>query len=208
MLTAEAQVQTERPSRYLVQLCRHASKMGQGRIHRIPAHAGDSQAPIDRPAHVEAEWSETHGTIRFDWGTCTVQATSEALAIRVEAADEKKLRGIQELITRNLIRFTKRDPVTVNWHRPEAPSDQPGEAGGAAPPPAGRSTPRRGRRQTITFTLIGALAIGLHLALAAGVLAAPQWTGWAADLVLAAVAVKVLLIVGHLYRRRKAARAR
>jgi hypothetical protein len=29
MLTAEAQVETERPGRYLVQLCRHASQMGQ-----------------------------------------------------------------------------------------------------------------------------------------------------------------------------------
>jgi hypothetical protein len=40
MLTAEAQIDTERPGRYLTQLCRHAAAMGCARGHRLRAHAG------------------------------------------------------------------------------------------------------------------------------------------------------------------------
>lgn len=209
MLTAEAQVQTERPSRYLVQLCQHASKMGKRGTHQIPAHlTGDHRAPTERPAHVEAEWSETQGTISFDWGTCAVEATQDALLVRVEAADEENLRRIQEIITRDLTRFTKRDPVTVNWNRTETPSVQSGEVSSTAPAPTAKAAPPRGRRQAILLVLVGALAIGAHVALAAGLVAAPQWTGLTADLVLAAVAVKGLLIAAHFYRRRKAAKSR
>jgi hypothetical protein len=38
MLTAEARVQTEHPARYLVQLCKHASKMGGHVRHRPRSH--------------------------------------------------------------------------------------------------------------------------------------------------------------------------
>ncbi len=45
MLTAEATVETEHPSRYLVQLCQHASKMGGNLGHRPRSHAGGAAPP-------------------------------------------------------------------------------------------------------------------------------------------------------------------
>jgi hypothetical protein len=45
MLTAEAQVETERPGRYLVQLCRHASQMGQHLRQRPRTHDGGDVPP-------------------------------------------------------------------------------------------------------------------------------------------------------------------
>jgi hypothetical protein len=111
MPTAEAHITTDRPSRYLVQLCRHAGQMGSHRGGPPHAHrAAEAQA-----THVEAEWSQTDGVINFGWGRCTVQAAADALLVRVEAADEEKLRRIQELVTRNLTRFSTREPLTVSW---------------------------------------------------------------------------------------------
>jgi hypothetical protein len=55
MLTAEARVQTRRPNRYLVQLCRHFSNRGR-HLHRPRSHGtGDTQALLAGQAHVE--WS-------------------------------------------------------------------------------------------------------------------------------------------------------
>jgi hypothetical protein len=51
MLIAEANVETGRSSRYLVQLCRHVDKAGR-------AHP-------QMQAHVE--WSDDRGVISFDW---------------------------------------------------------------------------------------------------------------------------------------------
>ncbi len=44
MLTAEAQIDTERPGRYLAQLCRHAAAMGGARGHRLRAHAAPARS--------------------------------------------------------------------------------------------------------------------------------------------------------------------
>src|SRR5439155_6528243 len=193
MPTAEALVHTERPSRYLVQLCRHANQMGRHRMTRLPAHiAGDPQARHTMPANIEAEWSDTRGVVSTDGGRCTLQATSDTLMLRAEADDEDTLHRMQDLITRNLTRFSRRDPLTVTWHRPETP----GETGNATRTPAGPATTHRRRHRTILLVAAGALAIAAHVALGGAVLAAPSWTGWAADAVLVVIVVKVAVIGG------------
>jgi hypothetical protein len=123
MLTVEAQVETERPSRYLVQFCKHAAAMGGG--HRGPGmHLGDALAR--REVQVHADWSDTHGVVTFTpWGQCTITASADMLTLRVEAADEENLRKIQDIITRDLGRFGRRDGLAVNWqpaHTPEVPA--------------------------------------------------------------------------------------
>jgi len=40
MLTAEARIETDRPSRYLAQLCRHAGQMSRPMRHRPHSHDG------------------------------------------------------------------------------------------------------------------------------------------------------------------------
>jgi hypothetical protein len=124
MLTAEALVETEHSSRYLVQLCRHLSEMGQHLRHRRRTHDGGHAPPEVR--HVE--WSETQGIVRLSWGQWTMQATADSLTLRVEAADEESLRRIQDLVAGRLERFGRRDHLTVNWQRPQAPTVQPGKA--------------------------------------------------------------------------------
>ncbi len=121
MLTAEAQVETERPSRYLVQLCQHLNHKGRHLRHRPPPHLlGDAQPPPEVQAHVE--WSDTDGIVSLSWGQCTMQATPDTLTLRAEATDEESLQRIQDLVTGHLERFGRRDHLRVNWHRPHAPT--------------------------------------------------------------------------------------
>ncbi len=102
-LTAEARVETANASRYLVQLCRHASKIGG----HLRGHA--------RPDVLGVEFSNTHGTLELSWGRCVLDADPEALTVRVEAATEEHLRGIQDIVTADLERFGHRDEPAVTW---------------------------------------------------------------------------------------------
>jgi hypothetical protein len=120
MLTSEAQIETERPSRYLVQLCRHAFGMNRMPGHRPRKHAGGDSLPLGE-VQLEAEWSDTHGVISFaPWGQCTLAANANTLTLRIDASDEDRLQQIQDVITRDLDRFGRRERLLVNWNRPNA----------------------------------------------------------------------------------------
>jgi hypothetical protein len=99
MLIAEARVETDRSSRYLVQLCRHVSKAAHARAQM--------------QAHVE--WSDDRGVISFSWGRCTLRADSGVLTLRAEAPDEENLRQIQQRVADRLQRFGRHDGLTVTW---------------------------------------------------------------------------------------------
>jgi hypothetical protein len=116
MLTAEARVQTDDPSRYLIRLCQHASKMSSHLRHRPRTHDG-GVPPVMR----HAEWSGTDGTLTLNWGQCTLQASPGTLMLRAEAADEDNLRRIQDLVAGRLEKFGRRDHLTVTWRRTQAP---------------------------------------------------------------------------------------
>ena len=123
MLTAEAQVETERPGRYLVQLCRHASQMGQHLRQQPRTHDGG-----DAPPEVQhVEWSDTYGIVRLSWGQWTMQTSPDTLTLRAEANDEENLRRIQDLVATRLEIFGRREHLKVNWQRFEAPTAQRGE---------------------------------------------------------------------------------
>ncbi len=127
MPIAEAHVETERPGRYLVQLCRHFSHQGRHLLRPQGAHVpGDAPPHPDMRAQVEG--SRTRGTVTFGWGQCTMQAHPGALALRAEAADEEHLQRIQDLVTGHLDRFARRDHLTVVWQRHQPPTAQPGDA--------------------------------------------------------------------------------
>jgi len=126
MLTTEAQVQTDKPGRYLAQFCRHASQMGGRLRHRPPSHGGGGTRPEMR--HVE--WSETSGSLILNWGQCTLQATPGTLTLCAEAADAENLTRIQDLVTERLEKFGRRDHLTVAWRRTPAggnPGDPVGD---------------------------------------------------------------------------------
>ena len=110
MPTAEAYVETERASRYLVQLCRHFSHL---RRHESRLDQHEGQARPEVKAHVD--WSETHGIVSFGWGHCTIQAKPGALALRAEAPDEEHLQRVQDLVAEHIERFGRRDHLKANW---------------------------------------------------------------------------------------------
>lgn len=102
MPTAAASVPTNRAGRYIAQLCRHLNLMSRMR------HGGQVQ---------QVDWSDTTGTIRFTQGTCTMQAASDSLALRIEADDEQTLRQLQEAIAGRLATIGRRDHLAVNWQQ-------------------------------------------------------------------------------------------
>ena len=220
----KAQIETERPSRYLVQFCKHAAAMGRGGGHTPRMHLRGMMTR--RELQVAAEWSETHGTVTFTpWGRCTLSAEAGSLTLLIEATDEDGLRQIRDVVSRDFERFSRRDPLTVTWHRSETADAEPlpktSEAGpvpetsdaGPVPETGGAAPPhRRGRRRTHLQTILLALAvmviIGLHVGLAGTVVADSVWAGMATNVVVALVVLKVALIVLARFglRRRKAAK--
>ncbi|MFC7382215.1 DUF2218 domain-containing protein [Sphaerisporangium rhizosphaerae] len=209
MPSLEANIETERASRYLVQFCEHATAMGGRGAHvpRMHLHGEMSR----RDVRVDAQWSDTEGTVTLTpWGRCVLRADGNALRVNIEAVDENGLREIQDIVTRDLDRFSRRDPLVVTWRRsgtndPVRTTEAEGVASG-----------RRGisrvpvSMQGIILALAGALAIVLHLGLAGTFLSAAPWAGLAVNAVLVIVVVKVALIAlfrFRLHRRRRATEA-
>jgi hypothetical protein len=114
MMITEARVETERPSRYLVQLCSHLSNQGGHLTGRVRGHLGSrSHGRPEGP--VQVEWTESAGSISLDWGRCALRADPGALVLRAEATDAENLGRIQELMATHLARFARREPLTVTW---------------------------------------------------------------------------------------------
>jgi hypothetical protein len=102
MLIAEARVETERSSRYLVQLCEHLNKVAQ-------AHP---------EMHVRVECSDERGVISAQWGRCALLAESGVLMLRAEAPDEGSLRRLEQRVADRLKLIGRRDQLTVSWTPP------------------------------------------------------------------------------------------
>jgi hypothetical protein len=112
MFTSEAHVETDRPERYLAQICEHAAAMGRGG-HQARVHGGH---PEQDELDVRAEWSGARGTVTFaPAGTCTLRADGTVLTLRIEATDPTGVRRIQEILSRDLDRFGRRDDLVVTW---------------------------------------------------------------------------------------------
>ena len=177
MFTAVAHVETGRASRYLVQLCRHASQMGQHGGHR-PGRGRHAPPEVD---HVE--WSDSRGIIDVGWGRCTVEATPDVLTLRLESADEQGLQRLQAAVAHRLETIGRRESLRVDWQRPGVPE------------PTTRK--RRGRVTTIALVAGGVLIVAVHLGLGGTALATSAWTAWATNIFLAVVLLKVLIVAGH-----------
>jgi len=95
MPASQAFVPTASASRYLQQLCKHWS-------HKFAT-----------------EFTPEHGLIPFD-GTrrCTLDASSDKLALRIEAADDATLERTQGVVIEHLKRFAFREELgDVRWER-------------------------------------------------------------------------------------------
>ncbi|MCX5555774.1 DUF2218 domain-containing protein [Streptomyces sp. NBC_00038] len=199
MPITEAHIETDRPGRYLVQLCRHFSNKGRHLGHRPRTrHGGETSAgthasPGFRPDEITVEWSETHGMLDLPWGRCAMRADPGTLTLRIEAADEEDLRRFQDLLTAHISRFSRRAPLSVDWRRPEEPAVQPDAA---RPVPEKTVAHRRWHRGWTGFGVACAVivAMAVHLGLGGAVLAGTQWTGWAIGFIATAIVVKIAVL--------------
>lgn len=110
MLTAEGRVETDRSSRYLIQLCRHVEQV----------------AEANPRMQARVEWSEDRGTISFEWGgRCTLRAYPDVLTLRAEAPDEESLQLVEQRVADRLERFGRHDRLRVVWSPPQGQGEQP-----------------------------------------------------------------------------------
>lgn len=203
MPTAEALVPTDRASRYLVQLCRHLSRMS-GMRHRPPVAHGGGQMP---PEVRHVDYSETHGTIRFAQGLCTLQAAPDALTLRIEADDADTMQRLRNGIAGRIEKIGRRDQLTVTWSPLQAPEGAPAEPVGTTALPAAGVVKRRGIGKAIGLGAVGVVVVALHLGLGGAVLAASSWTSWGVNAILAIVLLKLLFMGGHVVLGRVGIRA-
>lgn len=121
MPAAEAQIQTRDPARYLIRLCQHAGKM-RGHLGQQPRrHTGDGGPPEVR----HAEWSDTDGVLVLSLGRCTLHAADGILTIHAQAASEDSLAQMQQMVTRRLEGFGRRERLTVTWQPAAEPMSVP-----------------------------------------------------------------------------------
>jgi hypothetical protein len=138
-----------------------------------------------------------------------MEATDDALILRVEASDDDSLRRLQDGIAGRLQTIGRRDRLTVTWCRLETAQVPPGEV--AYNTESVADNRRWHRRLVVTSMAIGgALIVALHLGFGGVALAAASWTGPVAATLLvfvlaAIVFVAVHVILGRLaFRRGKA----
>lgn len=92
MPLSRATVATPDASRYLKRLCNHFA-------HKLPV-----------------ELTEDRGVLRFDFGTCRLHATPDALLMDAEAADSEALERLQSVVVSHLDRFAwKEGQLPVDW---------------------------------------------------------------------------------------------
>jgi hypothetical protein len=195
--TAEARIPTDRANRYLTQLCRHASKMGQHRSRGHPPrfhHAGDTPPPV-----LHVDWSDTIGAIRFGEGQCILRASDDALLLRVEAVTEYALHRLQDGVAHRLETFGYREHLAVRWQPSiSRPTGQP-EAIPSSVAAPGRSMAvrqRSGLARNLVLAAVVAVAIAAHLGLLGATLAAAAWTKCGATAILALILLKFIVAAG------------
>ncbi|QSB03985.1 DUF2218 domain-containing protein [Natronoglycomyces albus] len=91
--TSHARVDTDRPARYLKQLCSH----------------------FDRKAN--STFDEEKGRTDFEFGVCEFLVEQGALVLDLTAGDLDQLDKLEFVVGDHLERFGKKDGLAVNWKR-------------------------------------------------------------------------------------------
>ncbi|MBR7836598.1 DUF2218 domain-containing protein [Actinospica durhamensis] len=203
MPTADARITTDRAERYLEQLCSHLGAMGH--MRHVPA-SGHGGAEVARVEHVEK--SATGAVIRFAEGCWVLDATPDALILRVEAEDPATLERLKASIAARIAKIGRRDGLTVAWSQSAAADthDGPHRSHGATANAEADPEPARRRRwRQAGWLAVVALAVAVHLGLIGSLLGPGRWKDAAADAILAILGIKLVLVALHVRSRRSAA---
>ena len=169
----EGHVVTDRPDRYIKQLCQHAAALGRRGPREFKAH-GSEQEPL-REVSIGASWTGSTGVIDLaPWGRCELNAVADGFDVRIEADSAEHVARIADRIERNIARIGK-GSLPIKWT-----SDWVG--------------PRSRRTQVLTATgvLVVALVVVVHLGI--GALLVERWP-WAVGAVVLMIAAKLLLVL-------------
>ena len=92
MLSSSSQFETEKPGKYLMQLCKHFA-------HKV-----------------EVTYNEEIGEVNFPCGTARLQNKTNRLEFHVEAPSEEELKMCQSIIENHIVRFAFRENLEkLNW---------------------------------------------------------------------------------------------
>ena len=92
MLTASSKFKTEKPSKYLMQLCKHFA-------HKV-----------------DVSYTEQQGEVTFPCGTALLQNKTDRLEFYVEAPTQEELSQCQSIIESHIVRFAFREKLEhLNW---------------------------------------------------------------------------------------------
>jgi hypothetical protein len=97
MLTSHGTAATDRPARYLKQLVQHFGNK------------------------IETELTETHGVIKFPFGTAELFAEPGTLVARATAEDAENLERLRNVVASHAERFGVKDNLTFEWITPGGP---------------------------------------------------------------------------------------
>lgn len=138
MPQCEARIGTDRAQRYLDQLCSHLGQMQHMRHRPASGHRGAGMPRLE-----QVEQGPGSAVIRFADGAWMLEASPEALALRVEADDPAALERLTNAIAARIAKIGRRDNLAVEWHCPEDPGRHSGPGGHQAaarePAPGKRS---------------------------------------------------------------------
>lgn len=91
MHKAQATVETPKAARYLKALCNHFS-------HKV-----------------NAEYSDTRGTVQFGFASCEMNALDGTLVIDLQAEDAAGFERAKHVVSDHLARFAPGEGLTVVW---------------------------------------------------------------------------------------------
>ena len=121
-MVAVAHIETNRASRHLVEVCKHASKMNR-HLQRLGSHVVGRHAP---PEIRRVDWSDIEAVISFGGGRCELRAAADALNVRIEARDQESLRQLKDFVGHRLETIGSRDHLSVSWQPLDASQTEPG----------------------------------------------------------------------------------
>lgn len=64
---------------------------------------------------LEGSWEDGRGFVRFSVGVAELEASSDALIMRVVSSSEEDVARLRDVVERHLVRFGTRDELSVTW---------------------------------------------------------------------------------------------